>query len=314
MGKFIDMKGQKFGRVTVIRRDRKYPIEHNLANQQVYWLCKCDCGNPDTFTRTGASLRNTKNPSCGKCSSFELKDKIFGMLTALYCLDQKTSDGRTIWHCRCSCVDHNEVDVVGSELKRGNVQSCGCLRKDKGAEKAKGLAGQVFGRLTALYPTDKRAGNYVIWHCKCNCDLETECDVASSHLLQGKVISCGCIHSRGEYNIALLLKNNDIEYEKEKSFDDLVNIATNKKYRYDFYLPEYHRLIEFDGEQHYQSENRGWSTKEKLEKTQTSDKAKNEYALSHNIDLVRIPYTRRDDMTLDDLLGDQYLIKGDDLS
>lgn len=30
-----------------------------------------------------------------------------------------------------------------------------------------------------------------------------------------------------------------------------------------------------------------------------------------NIPLVRIPYTERDNITLDMLLGDQYLVKGD---
>lgn len=38
------------------------------------------------------------------------------------------------------------------------------------------------------------------------------------------------------------------------------------------------------------------------------DNEKNEYALSHNIPLVRIPYWERDNITLDMLLGDQYLI------
>lgn len=41
------------------------------------------------------------------------------------------------------------------------------------------------------------------------------------------------------------------------------------------------------------------------------DKEKNQYAIEHNIPLVRIPYTERDNITLDMLLGDKYLIKSD---
>ena len=36
---------------------------------------------------------------------------------------------------------------------------------------------------------------------------------------------------------------------------------------------------------------------------------KNEYALSHNIPLVRIPYWERDNITLEMILEDKYLIK-----
>ena len=37
--KFQDLTGQKFGHLTVIKRD----IDRGYGT--VYWLCKCDCGN-----------------------------------------------------------------------------------------------------------------------------------------------------------------------------------------------------------------------------------------------------------------------------
>ena len=39
MGKFIDLTGQKFGRLIVIERD-------NNTNKKrgTFWICKCDCG------------------------------------------------------------------------------------------------------------------------------------------------------------------------------------------------------------------------------------------------------------------------------
>ena len=51
------------------------------------------------------------------------------------------------------------------------------------------------------------------------------------------------------------------------------------------------------------------STWGKLKATQKRDKIKNNYALSHNIPLVRIPYWERDNITLDLLLGNKYLQK-----
>lgn len=65
-------------------------------------------------------------------------------------------------------------------------------------------------------------------------------------------MSCGCLGgSKGEYIIENYLQLLNIEYEKQKTFDTLINPKTNKKLRFDFYLPSYNLLIEFDGEQYF---------------------------------------------------------------
>lgn len=73
----------------------------------------------------------------------------------------------------------------------------------------------------------------------------------------------------------------------------------------------YNRLIEFDGEQHYKDV--GFFNTRTLDQTQEADSVKNAYALSHKINLVRIPYWERDKITLEMLLGDEYLIKQEDV-
>ena len=80
------------------------------------------------------------------------------------------------------------------------------------------------------------------------------------------------------------------------------------KSRYDFAIikdNEIIRLIEFDGEQHF-NDIQSWGG---LELQQQRDKVKNEYALSHNIPLVRIPYWERDNITLEIIMGEKYLIR-----
>lgn len=52
------------------------------------------------------------------------------------------------------------------------------------------LTGQRFGRLIALYPTEKRIRRRVVWHCKCDCGKYK--DVDSLSLIQGDTTSCGC--------------------------------------------------------------------------------------------------------------------------
>lgn len=59
MGKFIDLTGQRFGRLTVIKRDESKPKANG-----VYWLCKCDCGNV-TSVRS-KDLRCGFTTSCGQ--------------------------------------------------------------------------------------------------------------------------------------------------------------------------------------------------------------------------------------------------------
>jgi hypothetical protein len=111
--------------------------------------------------------------------------------------------------------------------------------------------------------------------------------------------------SIGEANIQNLLKENNIEFIQEFTFIDL------PKSRYDFAIilgNEVVRLIEFDGEQHYKSSS-GYMNNENLQKRQERDKKKNEWALAHNIPLVRIPYWERDKITLEMILGSTYEVR-----
>jgi hypothetical protein len=56
--KRIDIEGQKFGKLTPIKR-----VHHNNSKHLNNWLCKCDCGN-EVIASTGA-LRRNKHLSCG---------------------------------------------------------------------------------------------------------------------------------------------------------------------------------------------------------------------------------------------------------
>ena len=56
MGAFIDLVGQKFGRLTVIERAEN-------KNGRVAWICKCDCGKFTTVI--SKTLVNGDTKSCG---------------------------------------------------------------------------------------------------------------------------------------------------------------------------------------------------------------------------------------------------------
>lgn len=55
---------------------------------------------------------------------------------------------------------------------------------------------QKFGRLTAKYVQSRDRNGHVRWHCECECGNSK--DVLSTHLVRGKIVSCGCWIKKGK--------------------------------------------------------------------------------------------------------------------
>ena len=207
-----------------------------------------------------------------------------------------------IWKCKCDC--GNEHEVTSNNLNGGQVNSCG-KQNCPYHRTFENLKGQRFGKLVAMYPTSMKDGSHMYWVCQCDCGNQHE--VSSNGLKRGSTQSCGCIAtSIGEMNIKKILEDNNIEYKEQITFDDLKNI---KPLRYDFGIYENGkliRLIEFDGIQHFEEQD--YFTHD-LTSIKNNDIIKNKYSKDNNIPLVRIPYWERDKMTLEMLLGKEYLIE-----
>ena len=234
-----------------------------------------------------------------------MTNKKFGRLTVLYRYYKNSSNNGTQWVCQCEC---GNIKIIkgGSLTKKTNpVQSCGCLTYENASKANKhDLTGQRFGQLVVLYDTNKRANHRVIWMCKCDCGNTVE--RIGDSLVQKDTFSCGhCNRSVGSITIERLLKENNIKYEMEKTFENFKG-KKGMPYRFDFYLPEYNRLIEFDGIQHYKERS---IFKDSLEAIQERDKIKNDYCLQHNISLIRIPYWKLETLKINDLLNTEYEVK-----
>ena len=83
--KRIDLTGQRFGRLTVIRYDHS---EHSGAR----WLCKCDCGNEKVIA--SYSLRSGKTRSCGCLNSDASRAKLEKAREALKARPRKDLTGQ----------------------------------------------------------------------------------------------------------------------------------------------------------------------------------------------------------------------------
>ena len=241
-----------------------------------------------------------------KC--IDLTDNKYGRLTVLHKDNERKSNSGSYWICKCDC--GNIKSIKSSSLRRGEIQSCGCLRNEKIAESKKQqsedeMIGKRFGKLIVQKRSEKKGpSGELYWFCQCDCGNTVE---VRGHSLKRKdgnqTVSCGCYHrSIGAINILTLLQENNINFIEEYVFLDL------PKSRFDFAIIKNEkivRLIEFDGEQHYKDVKQ-WGG---LELQQKRDKVKNDYALSHNIPLVRIPYWERDKITLEMILGSTYEVR-----
>lgn len=302
-GNFIDETGNKYGKLTVMS-----VLDEKDSDNRTLFLCQCECGNLTKVS--GKSLRRGHTKSCGclqkeKRNFIDEAGNVYGRLTVLSALEEKDVDNRNLFLCQCEC--GNLTKVSGKSLRSGNTKSCGCLQKEKAIETLKtktrlgntigvDLTGQRFGKLTVVKEVEsitKSNGKSVRqWLCKCDCGGE----IIAQHvyLTTGDVLSCGCLKSLGALSIEKCLKENDVIFEKEYSFSDL---GGNLPYRFDFAILDNENLkylIEFDGEQHYDSSN-GFFSKERC----LIDMKKNRYCLEHSIPLIRIPYNYKDNIILD---------------
>lgn len=96
----------------------------------------------------------------------------------------------------------------------------------------------------------------------------------------------GRIVSRGELRIKKYLVEQGVKFTREKTFKSCVNPATKAPLRFDFYLPDYKTLIEFDGNQH-KYRLKGITNKEFVEQ-QKRDRIKDRWCVDNGYKLIRI--------------------------
>lgn len=117
---------------------------------------------------------------------------------------------------------------------------------------------------------------------------------ANKHRIGRGCPKCGV--SNGERMIIEVLESLSIIYEQQKTFSELR--GDKRLLKYDFYLPDYNILLEFDGEFHF-FHNKCFDYKniteseaiDKFLKTKEYDCIKNTFAQKNKIYLLRIPYT-----------------------
>lgn len=255
------------------------------------------------FEANIADIKSGKQRSCG-CTHKgvtnnprfqDITGEKYGHLTVLYLAkNPHLNSVRIKWTCICDC--GRIVDKAGCLLKNGTTTTCGSkecqyFHELKVKHRKKDITDKKFGKLTALYNTEKLTKHRdFIWHCRCDCGREI--DVPLHYLTGGNTKSCGCTLSFFEVLIGNILQKSNIAVEQQKMFDSCINPRTSRKLRFDFYVPSKKLLIEYNGSQHYYpGTNRGWNTPEKHKELQYRDNLKKEWCKKNNYNLHIIPYT-----------------------
>ena len=131
----------------------------------------------------------------------------------------------------------------------------GCIK----CGRAKVANEQMLGNETFIENSKKIHGDkydyskveYVNSHTKVKiiCPIHGEFEQRPNNHLQGQGCPI-CKQSRMENEIELFLLSNNIIYEKQKTFDLLLN---KRNLKIDFYLPQYNIAIECQGRQHFEA-------------------------------------------------------------
>lgn len=269
---------------------------------------KCPfCGK--LFTSYFSNVSKGVTKSCGCATGYLVKQahrkdisgNKYGHLTAIKGLEEYCS-GHRYWLCRCDC--GKEVKCTINNLTTGNSKTCGDTSNCQYALEAAGsralnLKGQRFGKLVAASPQgSKNKKRY--WLCQCDCGNTIVLPAVA--LTSWGTSSCGCIKSKGEEKVALLLNSLGIDYERQKCFDSCRSPETNHVYWFDFYLPEKNLIIEYDGFQHFKATG-GWNNEESLERNRLVDAKKNDWCKQNHVFLLRISYKEYSELNENYLLS-----------
>lgn len=268
-------------------------VSKEYRNTKTKLDIECVCGhifskNYDHFMRS--SFR------CQKCSGKyhwtidELKLKVNDMSEAkLISNGYKNNHSLLTFECKCG----NHFKTSWKSFIKQSKRTCDeCTHKLLGAKSrtpqnifAKRVNTTSKGKITVLGEYTGMSHKVKVKHNECG----TEWHANPSDLLHKKSSCPKCNNSRGETKIRDWLLLNKIEFKEQYKIKDCKN---KRALPFDFavfYQEELHLLIEYDGIAHYDHRCFGGKGFSQLKK---NDKIKTDYCNKNNIKLVRIPYTR----------------------
>jgi len=307
------------------KRFKIYSKKYKKANIDLQWKClKRDCGEIFEYSWNKISQ---KNIGCPYCSGHKVNIK--------NCLATKRPDLIEEWHSikngdltpydvTCGCIKivwwqckkgHEWQDSINNRTNIIHNRNCSyCIGKRPSKDYNLSIINPKLSEEWNYNKNRKKpeeytpvSGQRVWWKCR-ECGHEWKAQISNRSNGNG----CPeCSESKGEKKISEYLNINKIYYIPQKEFEGLIGLG-NGNLSYDFYLPDYNLLIEYQGGQHEKFIKWIHIIYENFEKQLEHDKRKKEYAINNNINLLEIWYWDFDNIEeiLDKYLSNNLSLKG----
>jgi hypothetical protein len=268
---------------------------------------KIKCNHGHVFERTFNELNKHQScPFCtwGRASRVKSQDDFIKDVYKLY-VNEYTIIGDYINSETKIRIKHNvcnnEFDVMPNSLIQGHgCKYCNHQSYKKTNEEFKQEVFDLVGDEYTILSHYKNNNTHIfIKHNECS----HEYYVTPSNFLRGRRCPY-CNESKGERGVRKILENNNINFQTQYMFKDLLSDLGNPL-RFDFAIldnNELKYLIEYDGEFHYEK----LYDNDNFEILKYHDELKNEYCKINNIKLIRIPYWEYDNISK--ILKDEFHI------
>lgn len=144
-------------------------------------------------------------------------------------------------HIKCRCTKCGRVQENKTVYNYYNGKQCFC--QTRGTKKPKDQIIKDFDDICIFLEDYVNTDTPILLQSKA-CGHEFK--ASPTHLLKDRYYCPICHSSKGEKRILAWLEKQNISYERQKKI-----ILNNKIFKVDFYLPDLHIYIEYNGEQHY---------------------------------------------------------------
>lgn len=204
-----------------------------------------------------------------------------------------------ILHTKCQRIFEATMDNMINTSKKGCTLCYG--KKAKTKEQVQEEISKIDSSYEVLEVCTKDGHR----HMKCK-HTELKCnnhefvmrvsDFVSKHAQRCPLCKQLELDSKAVRNLEIYLNENSIEFQREIK----IGAVYKAEMPYDFYLPKYNLLIEYDGIQHFKAS--GYMTQDKVDLQKVKDEIKTKVALEKGYNFLRIKYTQDEIKTLSNYL------------
>lgn len=253
----------------------------SIINGESFATVRCKFCNRESTQKVKYII---KGCSCMKCSrkiSFEEFEKRTKDMYPKYYKINSQNFNNDIIEIECAKCGKKRRRSIYDACSGKSI--CHCINEEKFINRIKLLYDGDY-EYKSGYKTMK--SNVIMIHKKCNKEIQ----IRASHFLYDGCTCSRCNPYRNEEKIKIFLESKNIEYISQKTFDGCKH---KQKLQFDIFVPAWNLLIEYDGEGHFRPI---FTSEDEFKIAKFRDMRKDDFAKENKINILRIPYWRRDDI------------------